>query len=342
VSYLEPGQSFAASLAENEDGLAAISFTGDSCTVPNTEAGFSVPLRNFDYAGDGGDETLERAGEGYIEVFATAQFEAGSLGNCSDIEDRWLSGNVWTQDSSAELQAAGNDLLGQLLWVDVNAGLAREVDVIGLKDFYQGIFVDDFDPSSLRPNLADVSPAVSRIPLGDSVLVSSWSDHPVDAVSALFMQSDASGAFFNDAVLSAEASFYPFLPTKRFYTDAAITNTAIAPFSAITFSENDCDQATAVTARSRTGEVADLTTDGFCLNQSVNRLQDGLLPENGWLSLSFDGEQQVLTSDEGHQFNGIPLRGFIWQRFVNGDVGGVRANYATGHELKGRRDVSTD
>lgn len=50
---------------------------------------------------------------------------------------------------------------------------------------------------------------------------------------------------------------------------------------------------------------------------------------SGTISISMVGflSYFTLTSLEGHGYNGLPVTGFTMQRRINGDVGGVRANY---------------
>ena len=56
---------------------------------------------------------------------------------------------------------------------------------------------------------------------------------------------------------------------------------------------------------------------------SASSLPGSILIEPG----TFNSPPLVLTSLEGHQYPGLPIAGFAMQRRINGDLGGVRANY---------------
>lgn len=68
------------------------------------------------------------------------------------------------------------------------------------------------------------------------------------------------------------------------------------------------------------------------------RIRSNLNPvfDNGWMRVGLDtetvGERTLvgrnLTDDADMYFYGLPVIGFAMQKYVNGNVGGVKSNYA--------------
>lgn len=68
---------------------------------------------------------------------------------------------------------------------------------------------------------------------------------------------------------------------------------------------------------------------------AIFKMESGDYTTSGTINISLDNdspfaesnERPPLTSLEGHKYPGLPVAGFAMQRRINGDLGGVRANY---------------
>ncbi|HET8940552.1 MAG TPA: hypothetical protein VFN13_01010 [Rudaea sp.] len=200
----------------------------------------------------------------------------------------------------------------------------------------------------------------------------------IDAVSAIF---DASNIYNEwQSSSGAGSDWVVTFPTKRFYVDSLYTATTSAypPFEQ-GFSEVipglSCD-VIGINIFDREENTTSQTTCGFspcppgqppsslCHETNVitfggasilgSTLTSNITPigHNGWLGLSFTDATHGGTSpaanshpmrpdNAGTVFYGLPVTGFEAVNFVNGNVGGVLANYSGVYRHRGSRCADT-
>jgi hypothetical protein len=198
------------------DGRTALTTDSSTCAYRN-----GVPLVN------GPAMFAAEGAEGWVEVYvlgrsATALDLGGLLQQrqCAEIAARLegLSAAEW-------LVAAGNELRGNAHLVDVPSGTSYSLPTVALRDF-----VDsppwDFDR---EPDLADVAPPIARFrnSAGER-LDATFSEHPVDAVSAVLMDAQWEVDFTSEPMIGAQTDLVIVAPTRQWYVGEETTR---APFA---------------------------------------------------------------------------------------------------------------
>ena len=146
--YLSPEDVWTGAIVPVEGGGAKVITRDNSCTVPwiprpNEENEVDgVNFRTFEFTGDGGDQTVARTQEGYVEIIemgvildADVQDEiqhdaSGMPGDCDGLRARWLTAGVTPSSSSLNFENP-SDVTGTGFWLapnDPNVGFADQAD----------------------------------------------------------------------------------------------------------------------------------------------------------------------------------------------------------------------
>lgn len=261
----------AALFALDGDGPANLVTADESCTVPDLRGAELPtipnstrryrPFSNTSYAGsDAGSDGLNRTRIGHFEVLEMGEVQQGSAveaalapptppgtgpapPNCAAIADAWQTGGstplagIWRTDPNAQLLPPTGGLMGTVALVQVADGAYYNYNAEAITDFSR--IVQHGAPDADLPTLRDVnegaSPTVqSQVPTESGVLSSIWprSTQGIDAISALFVRTALLNEYSVEPALAAISEWVVTAPTKRFYTDPALTGgtQAIAPF----------------------------------------------------------------------------------------------------------------
>ncbi len=188
----------------------------------------------------------------------------------------------------------------------------------------------------------------------------------IDAVSAVFSANNLYNQWQSAANGSVGSDWVVTFPTKRFYVDPPNSGSAtvIPPFESVFKKGLSCD-VVGISLFDREERTTSTPTCGFspcppgqppsslCHETNVvtfggpsilgstltSNIATSALGSNGWLALSFTdathggttpaADPHAMRADSnGNVFYGLPVTGFEAENFVNGNVGGVLANYS--------------
>lgn len=258
--YLSMYDVWVAQVYDNGSG-GAVATTDNSCTVPafTQSLGNGVkaqPFSNLGYAQgpygakqgtDGGDTSLDRTREGYVELIemgVVTNATKGSLtaithvsgvpAKCSQVVGAWSPGGYWVSNPNIDISAPTGGLFGAGSVINVGAGTIAAYDADA---------VDGFSATSLHTGPGDLFPNLSQANwpsagnsatsyvFNDGTLVTSTYNSlgggigTINAVSSVFTAEDVYNEFVTDATVGASSEWVVTFPTKRFYVDPAIVGT---------------------------------------------------------------------------------------------------------------------
>jgi hypothetical protein len=207
----------------------------------------------------------------------------------------------------------------------------------------------------------------------DDIPIASTFQRSVDAVSSVFMADAVFNEYWTSGTIDAASEWVVTYPTKRFYTDPYYSSGAslnpfdikFGPVSSLPQGAGSCAPVNTNPYDREEAEIeiflgAPAPPNGAALcfatqvvtfNQShqggsalPSRVlgsalsQDYATPaDNGWAVIDLAGasiNHQLSASREGHVFLGLPVTGFWVTQFVNGNLGGVLANYTALYKHK--------
>ncbi len=385
--YLSPNDVWTGVIAPDDGGGARIITNDNSCTVPQIPEG-GVAFRNLRYdpvqggTDDGAGTGLDRTREGYIEIFdmgtvidskdgplvgianpspftpeAWALHGAdGQPADCASLNAAWAGGSwqvpppPFVAEGEINVARPVGGLFGSASLINVNEGSDYGYDATALADFSSGSFivVNHTNPSSILPNLADVTPKVSNVLAGNTVITSSWvglQQNAVDPVSAVLMEATSANDYVTEAGIAAATSFVYTLPTKSRHIDVGIGGSASEPFT-VPFFGSACEEigyiawdreerterpVVEVDFSPRPDVIPDRSVLCFEANvvninetdvlgsqvADLNKLTVNF--ENGWLLTDFysNDTRHQMTADDGTVYRGLPVVGFSLQRYLN-------------------------
>lgn len=260
-------------LAEGSgNGIGANIIAGDaSCTYPKfdlqslPDGRTYVPLFSYDYTGtrrDAGPLTEDRTREGYVQVFELATvipdtppaqaMTAGSDGNpanCDALQSAY--GSYWAEDRKTYLTNPTGGLSGEAMVLNVASGTVMSYQATALADFRtdpadvpagsRSTVVNHYKPDEMRVDLDDaVSDPVAGMATASINLPNRRLElqyplaRAIDAVSAVLAADAVNINYVNDPSVDATTDWVVTLPTRPFYTDAAIVGAAsIKPFTGL-------------------------------------------------------------------------------------------------------------
>jgi hypothetical protein len=157
----------------------------------------------------------------------------GVPSNCSALVENWLPvSGKWVQDPSDNMSApdGSGGLYGSISLIDVEAGVDMSYDATAIIAFNSEII--HTSPGALVPDLSSGSNNQTLIETDNGFQQTTWIS-PLNAVTALFMQSSVQNDFSIEAGINAETEWVNYYPTKRYYVDPLFSGSKIAlqPFS---------------------------------------------------------------------------------------------------------------
>lgn len=369
--YLSPNDVWTAAVVD--DGTAARMFTEDvSCTVPGIPAE-GVQFRSFAFAGDSGNQTLDRTREGYLEIIemgvvTNATFAAAATHpvTCSILTASW-NGGTWSASPNFGITEPTGGLFGGASLINVEGGFDAAYNADALDAFSATPL--HTQPGSLNPSLNAANPPVSNVFNNGTVVTSTW-DEGVDAVSAVYMHNFIMNEYILDQATLSGTDWVTTFPTKRFYVGRADVDPAVdlghdnpftTPFAngvacePISLNLYDREETTTeqpldfsplppVGGNALCWEVTIITFNNSNVLSSILSENISSPFENGWLRLGFQDPDHRMDSLDGDQYNGLPATGFQVQTFNNStlEVDGetVLSNYAGLFKHRATRDIT--
>ncbi len=274
-----------------DDSVKLITFD-NSCTVPQINGQEFLPYHYTGEFDDGLGADMQRVQEGTIEIFemgavigndavAATHNEDGNPNNCSQLIANWIPpSGKWLDDSSINVatDVEGSKLFGSASLINVSDGTDMSYDATAIVNFNSGI--SHVSPSDLSLNLASGNQATTIISTDNDIIQTTWNS-PIDAVTALFMQSESINDFVIDQNIQAQTDWVNSFPTKQFYVDPYYSDseTALAPFNQLLESGGSCE-AHSFRAHDREQDVNDYHIGIGC--GSPPNPHCGELPEMCW------------------------------------------------------------
>lgn len=242
--FLSPHDAWTAAITQQSDGGPALIRTSDhSCTNPP----FPIPGQQFLDSGfvgsDSGPQTPARTREGFIEVIAVGDVTPGSpLDQTITHTQTGTPGggvpecNPTVLQTDAPTAAPTPSVFGSVAIVNVGQGTFFGYTPDALTGFTDTALAST--GASAGPTLDEANTAIAAPLTRASILVG---DHPadvdyqfpIDAVTAVFMSDAIYNEYFVDPSFGASTDWVVTLPTREFYTDPAIANAPIPPFTAL-------------------------------------------------------------------------------------------------------------
>jgi len=248
--YLGPHDVWTGGLIKTDEGqefLTKLVSSDASCTVPEIDQ--NSGLFNQDkYIGDLEDvygTDVKRLHEGFIEVLemgvltgdsaaATIIDQEQPSANCSRLQNAWdvsSDDGYWSIDPSIDMLPPSGGIMGNVILIDVNEGVAMSADATVLDDFSDDIL--HFNIDNDLPSLADgkMTSAVEN----NAVIINMGWPTGFEAVSSVLMKSKLSNEYALDASINAKTDWIVTLPTAHFHTDPInlSTNEVVAPFTSL-------------------------------------------------------------------------------------------------------------
>jgi hypothetical protein len=403
--YLSMYDVWVAQVYDNGSG-GAVATSDNSCTVPafTQSLGGGVkaqPFSNLGYSQGGygqpqgtdhGPTGLDRTREGYVEMIEmgvvtnatknslTALTHVSSVPkSCNQLIAAWSPGGYWFNDPSIDMTDPTGGLFGAGSIINVDQGTIEAYDADAVDGFRSTFF--HTNPGSLFPNLANANfqgptatgADVTSYVFNNGELITSNYSFGIDAVSSVFTAENVYNEYLTDVNVGAASEWVVTFPTKRFYVDPAIVDTAYQPFEEV-FDGSSCfGIGLAYYDREENQPIGNVgfspppITGGnyLCYEaQVITFNQDTVAPDGdgdqsailasnlasnvdtysaGWLDLSFpDSAEALYPSTEGNVFNGVPVTGFLVTNYVNANVtAGVLANYTGLYRHRISRSVSS-
>ncbi|HWR78309.1 MAG TPA: hypothetical protein VN283_13990, partial [Thiobacillus sp.] len=344
----------------NAAGATEIAFTNASY------AGYDQAGSSLDRAKEGHFEVIEMGeiNPGFQLNSGKSLVQAITPGSqdCAAVAAAWNAGGAFISSGGAELMAPStepsNMLLGHTLIINVPQGTEYSYDPVALGQLFAA--KRHTGPADAHPNLGDADPT-SFVVANGAARQSTWSTG-IDAVSAVLTHKKIINEYVGLPTPTAPVSTDVIVsfPTKSFYVvrESDASQTTRTPFRVKFDDLNDANGTLLAdgTSKGACEEIYTLsiTRDGdpqasaFYLIQadffnlcwqasviSVGNVLDSMnaihlssgRTTSGTINVSLGSSPPPFTSLEGHKYPGLPVAGFAIQRRINGDVGGVRANY---------------
>jgi len=267
--YLSPFDAWVAQIfaaGSNASTGAGIATNDNSCTVPTfppISAG-AAAFRDAGYTGanaDGGPVGIGRTREGYIEIIemgtvtndqqstlnAIGHGSSGVPSNCPQLIQAWTTGGYWTSNATTDIGTPSGGLYGAESIINVDEGLMYTINAEAIDGFSST--AQHTIPGSATPDLSSASKSADAtvsafVPVGSGMVEAKY-DHPEDAISALFMADSLYNEYVVDPGVNAMTDWIVTFPTKRFYSDPALTGSAARPPFDIVFGTDVSAPATA-------------------------------------------------------------------------------------------------
>jgi hypothetical protein len=355
--YLSAHDVWTAGVLPTSDGAGIVTFD-KSCTVPVVSSTVSspTPFVNYAYTGtnaDGGDTSLDRTREGYVEIIemgdvtgatATAATHVGGVPPCT-------AAALIAPIAPTNTVLGNGGLFGTMTIINVNASAETGFDAVALEAFRTVPPALWADAGSILPTLEDQADATAtghqaETYSGGQVVLSGWTTG-IDAVSAALMHDNVMNEYVLDTGTASLTDWVLTYPTKRYYV-AAGTGTPGKLFQRnFTPTLGACDDVDVLywdrEEQSPGGpppgfsppppglpksalcwEANIVTWNNSNLFASTNSRNINTAYPNGWGILNLVGGATSpihrLVSTTNQTFNGLPVVGFATWTFYNGNL----------------------
>lgn len=247
--FLSPYDVWTGAVMPDAGGGAKIATRDKSCTLPVFPASGEVAFVNYAYTGsaaDGGDASLDRTKEGYIEIIEMVDFptttttakavtHVNGVAPCSPLSDAQAR-------ADGTLPPTGG-LFGGLQLVNALTGTAFSSSATALDNYkVTGTY---YDASSPLPRLDEALPPISQVLAGNAVYTSTWAPSTANPVSAVLMHNNVLNEYVLDANTASRTDWVVTFPTKGYYVSPG-TGTASGKLFQRNFNKTDgsCDDVT--------------------------------------------------------------------------------------------------
>ncbi|MBL4661673.1 MAG: hypothetical protein JKY19_15040, partial [Alcanivoracaceae bacterium] len=248
--YLGPHDVWTGGLVKTDEGqgfLTKLISSDSSCTVPEIDqiSGLFYQEKYIDEFEDVYGINVKRLHEGFIEVLemgvltgdsaaATIIDQEQASAGCSRLQNAWdvsSDDGYWSIDPSVDMLPPSGGIMGNVILIDVNEGVAMNEDATVLDDFSDDILHFNIDNDS--PSLAD-SKMNSAVENNAIIINMDWPTG-FEAVSSVLMKSQLSNEYALDTIINAKTDWIVTLPTAHFHTDPIHlqTNEVVAPFTSL-------------------------------------------------------------------------------------------------------------
>lgn len=262
--YLPAYSVWVSSLTSSETGTV-LTTSSALCTVPaipSTGVAFSNTAYSEQQA-DGGDTSLDRTREGYIEIIemgvvtdsgsftpATAATPVNSMPqDCATLTAAWSAGGQWASNPNDGITFSPGGLKGNGVLINLNKNSNYNYVAAAIVNFASA--ANHTPPGALSPSLADNSGTSDVLTPTGEIVTSTWSNK-IDAVSAVLMSKSIVNEYNTDASLNAATNWVVTFPTKHFYVQSGSPNAngvvsttpipATAPFTSFFTQGGACEE----------------------------------------------------------------------------------------------------
>jgi len=323
---------------------------------------------------DAPNNDLVRSREGHFEVLemgevigahaaAATHGSDGVPSNCAFLTNSWNSG-AWALNPNTDMEPATGGLFGAASIVGVEEGFNVSYDAVALQDFWPVGSFNHTNPGSLSPNIADGD--TNSIVFNDGAALSSSWLSGAQAVSAVFMRDEIYNEYNFEADVNGMSQWVITFPTKYFHVNVPAV---IPPFTQLWDGEKACEtftidvwdreeqfdtteggisppppggtnptfcyEANTLEFRAPGAPVGSANVMGANNLTSIQGVSGGT--ENGWARINFKNAANVMIPVTGTPYTGLPVAGFMIQRFTNNNAQpGMLAQYGGLFNHKGR------
>lgn len=292
--------------------------------------------------------------------------------DCPSIVGAWASGGRWQAAPSTDIGPPTGGLSGNATMIDVGRGMIFSYDAEAVAQFYAaGSSPQHTDPSSLTPNISSGTSLMASVSTEEGGTFPLTFSRAIDAVSALFMTDSVQNEYWTSATTASASDWVITYPTKRFYVDPyyVMGASALPPFdnkfssanggtapvasSAVVFDREEYTpspsaaifppppiqlpslpyETQVVTFNQAKPAPSAVLGSNLSFNVATSGLANGWAEIGGLLpnqpSASF-----LLTASNGETLSGRPTTGFRVSQLINGNVGGILANYTVLYQHK--------
>lgn len=323
---------------------------------------------------DAPNNDLVRGREGHFEVLemgevigahaaAATHGSDGVPANCGFLTNSWNAG-AWALNPSTDMEPATGGLFGAASIVGVEEGFNVSYDAVALQDFWPVGTFNHTNPGSTSPNVGDGTN--TSVVFNEGVaLTSSWAAG-AQAVSAVFMRDEVYNEYNFEADVNGMSQWVITFPTKYFHVNVPAV---IPPFTQLWDGEKACEtftidvwdreeqfdtteggisppppggtnptfcyEANTLEFRAPGAPVGSANVMGANNLTSIQGVSGGT--ENGWARINFKNAANVMIPVTGTPYTGLPVAGFMIQRFTNNNAQpGMLAQYGGLFNHKGR------
>lgn len=246
--FLSPHDVWTTAIIPSSTGGGAIITADHSCTLPPISG--QINFVNFQYAGDGGGDGLDRTQDGYVEIIEMATYTASSTTAANvthpNVPNGTPPGCAKETDTLAttEAQAPNGGLFGGITLINVNQGQSYQENAVAIDNY--SVVPIYANSGFITPTLAQATPPLSIVTVNiagtPTFIQSAWLPATADPVSAILMHDNVMNEIVLDSATKSTTDWVITEPTKRYYVRIG-TGSATPPFQR-NFSGTSCDDVT--------------------------------------------------------------------------------------------------